>query len=309
MRGLRVLLFVYLGALLFSALVSPYVYHAVGWWFVNYPNELNTYLVGKEYPDYFDRFRWVFVLLGLPFIFRACQLAPSTRPNTIATGLETLGFTKSGYRPRQFFKVFYLGACLLGLVVLVQFLNAEISLRGSIHSKIWNVLLSSLFGALLLGVLEEWLFRGLIRRIFEAAMGEPIGLVVASLFFAYAHFKMPDVVWEASDQTVNIWGGLYVAWWTLIGITVNFNLFYFINLFLLGWVLCLWVKDKQSIWPAVAFHAGLVFVMLLVNKIIRIDAGENTWWLGTARIADGALATIPLGLLLVYFLIRKKLLS
>lgn len=307
LRGLKVLLIVYLGALLFSAIVSPYVYDAIGAWYVNSPNELNEYLLGKWFPDYFDRFRWVFVLLGLPFIFKACQLSPATHPNNFATGLQTLGFTKSNYPKKSFFKAFYFGACMLSLVVIFQMLNAEVTLRGSIHSKIWNILLTSLLGAILIGVLEEMLFRGVIRRIFEAALGEPIGIIFASLFFAYAHFKMPDQIWTAGDQSVDLSAGLNVAWWTIAGITVNFKLFYFLNLFLLGCILCLWVKEKKSIWPAVAFHTGLVFVMLTVNKIFKIKAGDNEWWVGTARIADGAFATIPLSIILAYFLIRKIL--
>ena len=74
-RGLYYLFAVYLGSLLFAALVSPWAYHGIQWLYGVFPDSSKLkYLAYKGFEDYFDRLRWVPVVLALPWLFARTKL-------------------------------------------------------------------------------------------------------------------------------------------------------------------------------------------------------------------------------------------
>lgn len=315
-RGLRLLCLVYFGSLIFAALLAPWVYHAMVWWFEVSPNSLNSYLAYKGFEDYFDRLRWIPVVLALPWVLAKCRLWSLRR---LGMGLETP-------QRKRMRKWFYIGCLLMGTVAFAQLQFSPASLRVELSlGSIIGILLKALVGGLLLGLLEETVFRGLILRLFYTAGGPIVALLLGSLFFAYVHFKMPDRMWNdafppeitpAEAQVyalehgkpppldlkrVNAWSGFYVAWGTIIGITQDFQWVKFLNLFALGCVLSLLTLRSRSLMPAIGMHAGLVFIMLSYRKLAVIP--ERSLFLGGDGIVDGLFPLCLLTLLSILLVV------
>lgn len=302
-RGLNLLGLIYFGALFFAALAAPPVYWLVGWWAEIAPNELNTYLAEKTFEDYFDRLRWIPVLILLFWLLKACGVNSWRR----------LGIDSKRESRRIFCVWFGIGFILMTLTALAQVFGTEVSLREtnlSIENLIGTIL-KSLAGGLILGLLEEIVFRGLIFRIFYTAFRPGWAVGLSAAFFAYTHFKMPNFIWEQTDQVVDWSSGFFVAYWTVLGITQDFEWLPFLNLFMLGVILTLLFMGTRSLVPCVGLHAGLVTLMLSYQKMFKVTEGTPSWLWGSDAITDSLLALVLLialsaGLAVAVFFCQKE---
>jgi len=287
-RGLVLILGVYLGSLVFAALLAPPAY-----WFVQWLAGVGVgapvpYLAGKGFEDYFDRLRWVPVVLGLPLLLRACGLL-----SPLALGLD---MGRGGRR--EFLRWWLAGLGVAGTVVVMQAAFREVTARPAAAGGGWlGVGVMALLGGLLLGLLEEIVFRGLVlRSLLSAVRTVLVAVLLAALFFAYVHFKMPDEVWQQAGGEVRWWSGFYVALWTLLGISRNFEALLFTNYVLLGLLLSLLYLRTRSLMSCAGLHAGLVFVMLTYSKLFA-PMVTAPWFFGGATLRDGLLTTILLAAL------------
>jgi len=85
-------------------------------------------------------------------------------------------------------------------------------------------ILLTLASAILVGTIEEIVFRGLVLRLFYTATIYPwLALILSSLFFAYVHFKIPPGEWMKVSSVY--WNtGLWAAYWMVTGIAADFEL-------------------------------------------------------------------------------------
>jgi len=286
LRGLGILFVVYMGALAFSALISPWVYQFVQVLNNHFEAELWNYLAHKSYPDFFDRLRWPFVLIGLPWMFLQCRLVTARR----------IGFKAE--RPWHFYFVrfFSFGVISLLIVVVLQVgLGHTVGKEALPFTKIASRVISGIIAACLIAILEETVFRGLIFRMFYTAVQPVPAIILASLFFAYTHFKMPDELWTVTDPAqVGFTSGWYVAWWTLAGIFKQFHLLLFVNLTLIGYILIGVFIRTRSLWACIGLHAGWVSLALTYKKLFRITAESVHPFWGSNALADGWLTTLLL---------------
>ena len=300
-RGVLMLIYVYIGALIFAAIFAPWLYKLVWLWYEWAPNSLNEYLAYKGFEDYFDRLRWIPVLLALPWMLSICRMWPPWR----------LGLHFHWQGGRQFRQWFLIGTALTAFIALAQQWYYEDSFQKSLNwLSISFLILKSLTGGIILGFLEEAVFRGLILRLFYTAVGPLGAILLCSLFFSYAHFKMPDHVWQDAFQLteeqklqklddmgsngqpppddkyrVTWWSGFFVAYWTLFGISEEFQLIAFLNYFFLGIVLAVLTLNTRSLMAAIGLHAGVVFAMLSYKRLVDIS-GDHLFW-GGGLIVDG----------------------
>jgi membrane protease YdiL (CAAX protease family) len=286
-RGAWLLLGVYFGAVLFAALASPPAYWLVQWWADAAPNELNRYLARKGFPDYFDRLRWLPVLIGLPLLFRW-------------TGLWS--WTALGYRRRgavaALLAWFGIGFAMLGTALALQLLTGGAVWAPSGETgRIARSVVMAMVSACAVAAIEETVFRGLGLRIFWTAVRPWAAVMLSSLFFAYVHFRMPDAVWEGRGSGAVTWDtGLFVGFWTVAGIAQTFRAVEFLNLCLAGAALALLFVRTKSLWPCIGLHAGWVFARLGQRRLLADGAGEPGLLLGSRQIIDGLVTS---GLLLV----------
>jgi len=282
-RGVWLLLGVFIGAMVFAALISPPVYWAILAWAQAYPNDLNTYLADKDFPRYFDRLRWLPVIIAFPWLLKVCGL----------WSWRALGLRGSPGWGRSMLAWFVAGIVLLGLAAAVQVCVIGIEPKGVWSSPgfIQTVAISVMAG-MVLALFEESVFRGLVLRIFYTAMRPLPAIAVAAFFFAIVHFKkIPAEIW--SDETAVNWGsGFYIGFWTLLSVGTTFEWIKFLNLFLTGMVLCLLFIKTRSLWPCIGLHAGWVAFRQIYAKFIIVGESEFYWLWGSESMIDGLLPTL-----------------
>lgn len=289
-RGLWLLMAVYFGAMLVAAILAPWVFWGARAWVESSPGWWNGWLEGRldlsDFPRYFDRLRWLPVLICLPFLMRACGL---------------WSFRKLGFRgaPGNGF----LGGLMLGLLTLIPLALLQALAEGVLWqvpaiSTLLGMAAGALAGACLLALLEETIFRGFILRLFYTALRPWWAIVLSALFFAWTHFKR--VPWSET-QEITIWCGFEVADLTLASAILTLEAIPFLNLFLAGIVLNLAFLRTGSLWLAIGLHAGWVAFRSVWWEVAKIPA-EGALWRGTTALTDGLL-TAPLLILLAVGLI------
>ncbi len=301
-KGLILLGVLYLGALGIAAVLAPPVYWLIQWWHETAPNPLTRDIEDNPFTDTYDRLRWLPTLIALPFVLKACGLF----------SWKALGFHFREGGGRLFLGYFFLGAGLLSAVAVFQARHYGADLIESKALGDWILFfLSALTGGVLIGVLEEIVFRGMAFRMVYTRFGPWVALIGTSLFFSYAHFKIPDFLWEGGPGAVHWGSGWTVAFWTLFGITRDFDPLVFLNLVLFGMVLGALVLRYRSLMAAVGLHAGIVMAILFytdATDIQRITAEEkilDPFW-GSGGLRDGLMTTISFVFLCILLVVSGE---
>lgn len=290
LKGVELFLFIYLGATLFAAILTPPAYWAVQWLDSVDPSETTKWLLGKRIDVYYDRLRWAPIILGFPWMMQKCGLFSFSNLG-LRLNLKSL-FNLCGF--------FILGIALAAAIFGLQWAFGVSSPDATFDkSTLSSVALNAILGAFIVAFLEEIIMRGLIMRSFYTAMGTISGIVLSSLFFAYKHFKVPNSIWDKlPNGGGSSWDmGFFVAWYDTIGIAYEFNFLQFAGLFMFGVFLCLLYIKRKSLWPCIGFHAGLVFCLMMYRKLFDVTREGPRNILGGAGMTDGWLALIVLTVL------------
>lgn len=309
-KGIGLFFTVYFGAILFASISSPWVYGSILWvhdairgidqgnipFFEDQTRDLFSYLSQKSFADYFDRLRWVPVVLLLPWLIRKCGLMSWQR----------LGVTWDKAGAKFYITGFIIGIALVTLLIIGQVASFPLIERKEItFLRVVEVILLSMMGGFILGLLEEIIFRGLVFRIFYTAFVPVISIILAALVFSYCHFKFPEVLWN-EESRVGLGSGFYIGFWTVFGVFYNMDWVVFLNLFLLGVLLTLFLLKKKTLMYSVGFHAGIVFCMLTYKRLwILQDEGNSFFW-GSPKMTDGLACSLLLCGLIAFYL-RKGL--
>lgn len=284
-----------MATLIAAAVVSPLVYLAIKGWADGSTTPLLAYLGRKDFPRYFDRIRWLFVLAGLPWLCRKTGLRGGS-----ALGLRTPDGTW-----RRAATWFLAGAGMVTVVAAGQLASGVAAWRppggpGAVGAVVAGVALA-LLSAALIAFFEELIFRGVVFQLAAATLRLLPAALVAALFFALLHFqRVPGHLWPEGAQVV--WStGFTVAWWSLAAIGSSLDPAVLTALVLAGLTLCLVFARSGSLYPAMGLHAGWVFLAQLHRRWLHVDvagAPERAvaLWGGRAMI-DGVLPLVLLVLL------------
>lgn len=286
-RGVAYLILLYLGALVVAAVLAPPVYWGIQYWHETAPNALTRDIEDNPFSDTYDRLRWLPTLIALPFLLKACGLL----------SWSALGVSFRGRGLKLFLKTFLLGVVILAGVASLQGIYYGVTFVSTHNAGSWaGLLLGAILGGLLIGLLEEVVFRGMSFRMFYTWLRPVPALLLTSLFFSYAHFKMPDAVWEQTPGGVDWGSGFFVGFWTLFGIIPGWDPLVFLNVTLFGLVLGVLVMRQKSLMGAAGFHAGIVVAILVytdattINSQLRAE-GLLHWFWGSGGLRDGLLTT------------------
>lgn len=198
---------------------------------------------------------------------------------------------------RLFWTGFLTGLAVLALFTVLQLLmgNASVSLRDLSWQRWGYKIVSCIGGALLIGIMEEFFFRGFIftslrDKLFRGSV--PFAMVVTSLFYAAVHFvniRKPVISQDpgfldslkmiaAPIQSFADWHAVWPA---------------FIGLFLFGMVLNYCVVRTRSLYASIGLHAGAVFFVRTIGLFISFMEKNVLLW-STKKVYDGALGWICL---------------
>jgi len=299
-RGAYLFIGTYFFATLFAAIITPPVFWLFEYLHTAFPDNavIAKWVSSKGINVFFDRLRWIPIIIALPFLFKACGLY-SAKEAGLIFNKRTLYI---------FLRYFLFGILLAGFIFALQVAFTEIELK-DFSSKIITGISFALLGALVVGFLEEIIFRSLIMRSFYTAWGASMGVILSSLFFAYKHFKVPSSVFQEISEgvhTANWYTGFQVAYYDSIGIFLQFSAAKFVSLFLFGVLLCVAYIRTKTLYASIALHAGIVWTMLSYKKIFEILPDELRNFFGSSAMTDSYLSMILLFLLILIFTFWNK---
>lgn len=290
-RGVWMLAGMLIGTLLIAAIISPWIYWGVLAWAKVAPNELVLYLAEKDFPRYFDRLRWLSVILLLPWVLKHCGLL----------SWSSLGYSFSFREWRLAIKWFGIGLAMLIIVALIQVFTMGLNIQLSFSSgQFTDILMIGIISGLLVAFVEETVFRGVVFRMFYTALNPTIAVIISALFFAAIHFKkIPESM--AMYDVISIGSGFYVGFWVLFSVFTTFEIFKFINLFFAGLMLNFLFLGSRSLWPCIGLHAGWVCFRSVYHKVAETNNDALVFIWGSEMVIDGVFPAFIMGVFVLAF--------
>lgn len=290
-KGLLLLAVLYFGSLAFAAILSPLFFQLVHF----FDPETSSYLANKPFPDYFDRARLLSVVLLLPFLFLKCGLM--TR--------KAIGFRQPSFK--TFLKWFAYGVGMMTIVFGLYFILNTITPKDNWSvGRILEKAATAAIAAIIIALIEESFFRGLVFKAFYSAFNPWIAIILSSMFFSMLHFKMNDApLANLPHEQIGITEGFYAAWQTITAFADGFNALQFANLTLVGILLHQAFMLTKNLWAAIGLHAGWVFIILPMSKLYT-DTENANHFTGTERVIDGTWVGLVMLSFVILFAYKQK---
>jgi membrane protease YdiL (CAAX protease family) len=273
------LLFIFAGA----AVIAPQLYWAAHG--LISPGMAGWSLIDHGFHRYVDRCISVLALIGLWPWLRALKLQTARD-----VGLNT------GSPGRDLWAGF-----LLGAVFILVFGGLLLGLR----ARTWNPhtagewgrhLIKASLAGLLVGFAEEIIFRGGLFQAVRRSRSFIFAAALSSGIYAVVHFFSKS----SNPEIVRWYAGLVVLAEMFEGF-LHARVFFpaFLNLLLIGFILCVAVERTRAIFFGVGFHAALIFMSKSIQFATGPAAGANSWIWGSNKIIDGWGGGVVLLLLLM----------
>lgn len=261
------------GVFVGGALLAPWLFHAVGALAAYFPalREIAEMPFGR----YVNRALLIAALVGMPFFLRGAGIR----------SWADVGWDPRRPRWRRLGAGFALGLASLAAVCVVAIAAGARELDTSRTAGEWAARFAGAVGtALLVGVLEELLFRGAFFGGLARATGWRAALVLSSAIYAIVHFlgrpeTPPVVAWDSGlrvlPSTLRAMGDPHAV---LPG---------FLTLTLAGIILALAYRLTGDLWASIGIHAGWIFWLSFYAFATDAVPGADEWVWGTARLIDG----------------------
>ncbi len=212
----------------------------------------------------------------------------------------------------------FIGALALCVIIAIFYVAGAKRLHVDFaFGMVWT----ALGAGLLVGLLEEIVFRGVVLQNLRADMNAFFAVVFASAFFAAMHFiqPLPDNILASSGapsfEHFHVLNGFRIVPHQLS----NFGRFgeiwpFFLGLFLIGVALAVAYIKTGSLYLPIGIHAGFVAVGKLDGSFFEEVAGRSTllfgvphdWYMSYTDSLVCWLVTVLLVVLLMLFASRLK---
>ncbi|MDO9542403.1 MAG: lipopolysaccharide kinase InaA family protein [Kiritimatiellia bacterium] len=204
---------------------------------------------------------------------------------------------ETGCPPRrwvQFLQGIVLGSITLGSIAALT-IPADLhnlKLIAETNLQLAGLILSFSIAGLVVALVEETICRGILFRVFSRAWNAWTAALVTSIIFAAAHFIGPPNSAFQGDSflmvTLNVTAATLASF-----IPPLHSLIRFINLTLLGIVLCAFVMRTKTIWMSVGAHAVWVLIIKLHSHFTVLNpAARPSVWLGQRNDFTDSLAAV-----------------
>jgi len=215
-------------------------------------------------------------LLGLWPLLRACGL--SSWPQ--------LGIVSLKPHRRELARGLFIGfASLLALWALSLLLGARVLAIGT--GNIWGVLGAAAAAAIIVGILEELLFRGALFGLLRQSLDWRLALALSSVIYALAHFlrgtDLPGpVTWKSGLELFPL----------MFRNLADFHLLIptFLNLTLVGSAFALAFQRTGALYGSIGLHAAWIFWLKAFLTISQPATGASVAWWGGNNLLNGWLA-------------------
>jgi membrane protease YdiL (CAAX protease family) len=181
------------------------------------------------------------------------------------------------------------GGVILALVAVLLWQGAEGWLRMEDPPRwgefSWRVC-KYIVGGLAAGFIEEWFFRGWLYDQFQRRHGRvAVSVLMSSLLYALVHaFRPTSLVRDVSHDAAGAFEAL--CSWMGHGLSPAF-LAGAAGLFCFALLLTAVYRRTNTLWTAIAVHAGAVLVLSTYGAITDRPEGLTPAWAGTRLLYDG----------------------
>ncbi|MBC8207053.1 MAG: CPBP family intramembrane metalloprotease [Kiritimatiellales bacterium] len=306
LKPLFSVLLIFIAAPLLAALTAPWVYMAIQsraaevlqW--VQESEAAGTHLFWADLANsVFDSpFRRVNDRLVLIFVL--ALLAPAYRMSGLR-GRADFGIPKRSDGFRLFGAGLLVAVASMLLVYLIG-LFAGVYRLEPMGQGVAAALLKIVIGTLLIGVIEEILFRGYILTALRKSLGAVPAVLLSSALFAAVHFIKP-----AEPEFTDRWYSGFLLFADLFAKPGDTFWPEVCTLFCMGTVLATLSYWTRSVYIAIGLHAGWVWIMMLF-RLFAENQGRLVWLYGPGEwISKGWVGPImALAVWAVVFATRKK---
>ena len=193
---------------------------------------------------------------------------------------------------------------LLGFVSLAVVAGVAIGFggRGVVQDmaahKVAGIIFSAIGTAVVVGTLEEILFRGGIFGGLRRVLYWPFALGISSAIYALVHFLQS----AEPGGPIGWYSGLAMLPRMLGGFAdVHVMLPGFFSLTLIGVLLGLAYQRTGNLYFSIGLHAGWIFWLKIYSQLTVQAPQAATWFWGTGKMTDGWLAFFVLAVTLAVF--------
>jgi membrane protease YdiL (CAAX protease family) len=282
MQPLRVLSLYLLAVFTGGALLAPWLYWAADW---------TGLITGTpRFHAYIVRSVEIAALVGIWPLVRSCRI-----DSWKAVGLQyTVDWS------RQLGRGFFLGFISLGFVAAAALASGARVWDAHLQlSSVAAALAGAIATAIVIALLEEFLFRGVIFGAFRQFNSWFIALGISSAVYAIVHFfEKPAIV----PTDVKWSSGLALLPEMLRGFgNVERLVPAFFVLCLVGAILGTAYQRSGSLYYSIGLHAGWIFWLKSYGVLTARGETATQLW-GTARLIDGWFTVAVLAAILLWFL-------
>ena len=277
------------GVVLLGALLAPPLFWAGN---AAASHGMLTFLGEVSFQRYFHRAVLLAALLLLWPVVRSLKIG----------GWRELGIEPDARWGHHAFVGFAIGVGLVAAMALVYVPLGFYRWKAELP---WEKLPSLALSALVVGVIEECLFRGAIFGLFRRALRPFVALAWVTAIFSIVHFLKPD------DEAVIAQVGWMSGFALLPHVFHQFAepmtvLASFTTIFVLGWVLGCATLRTRSLWMSIGLHAGVVFVKMGFAKFTKREAILLPWVGSELQIGLVPVAVLAFGGVLVWLFLRNE---
>ncbi|MFH0878210.1 MAG: CPBP family intramembrane glutamic endopeptidase [Lentisphaerota bacterium] len=280
----------FVGAVLLAALVAPQVFNLLLWMGRRFPSMEN--LRDLEFISMASRCVLFFLLAGL---------YPAMRIGGLRSW-NGLGLGRGG--GWEFVRAFCLGAGTMLVIYAAGLLVGAFSFLTPDWGEVAGKSAAYLAGALLVGLIEETVFRGALFGSLTRLVGFAGAALFSSVFFSSVHFMEPD---PAIGTVYGHWYSGFLLFSQAFRAVSGGPAFPFcVTLFLMGMVLCAFYQYYGRLHFSIGLHAGWVWLMRISDYFIQSD--DKRWEVLFGQEAAVPRSWVAVGMMSVYLIVALLLL-
>lgn len=148
-----------------------------------------------------------------------------------------------------------------------------------------------LIGSLLIGLLEEYLFRGFVFGALRKRFSIAVAATASSAFFSLVHFLRPKL--PAQPEALTWTSGFELIPHMFARFRPAYDWDFALTLFFMGMALCALMARHGQLYGIAGLHTGWVWVLQSGKEFVIQNPRRHNFWFGWGENpAQGALVTV-----------------
>ena len=198
------------------------------------------------------------------------------------------GFDFSTPWKKLFFCGFLFGAITVAFMVLVEVKFGPASSKSGItFVKVYSWFIRGIINGTIVGIIEEFFFRGFIYQMLNRKLNVPLSIFLASAFYSLVHFLDNGQIFVPSNPTFRDAIRLLFGYLEPFAYRLHDVIFEFIGLFLFGAVLNLAFVRTRTLFLSIGIHAGTVFLIKFQHAFVESGPEIYRPFYGNTPYYDG----------------------